>query len=192
MAHLNLTQYIVPFPVPSTLAASFLNENTNWRPDMLHIDAAHEYDDILEDIKVGGPGCVGGMPLLAHAARGLQLSDAGRARQPAVRLRACQRLRPACQWHHGSCWVAPFLLPIAPRSTECAPDQQLTPKLLPAARSAGGPCSARAECCLATITPARKPALHDCLAQCKQRPVLGGTTAACRLHCWLACPLLGA
>ena len=55
MAHLNLTEYVVPFPVPSTLAATFIGENANWRPDMLHIDAAHEYNDIKEDIQVGRP-----------------------------------------------------------------------------------------------------------------------------------------
>jgi hypothetical protein len=53
MAHLDLTQYVVPFPVPSTLAATFLAEDARWRADMIHIDAAHEYPDVVQDIKVG-------------------------------------------------------------------------------------------------------------------------------------------
>ena len=56
MAHLELSQYVVPFPVPSTLAASFLAEDLRWRADLIHIDAAHEYEDVQQDIKVGGRG----------------------------------------------------------------------------------------------------------------------------------------
>lgn len=49
--HMNVSDYVIPFPVPSRLAASFLEEK-NFEADLVHIDAAHEYEDCLEDIKL--------------------------------------------------------------------------------------------------------------------------------------------
>lgn len=43
--------YVIPFPVPSKVAAEyFLAENLQF--DLLHIDAAHEFDDVLRDLKL--------------------------------------------------------------------------------------------------------------------------------------------
>jgi hypothetical protein len=47
MVHLNLTEYVVPFPVPSRIAAQFLAEEPRYKADLIHIDAAHEYQDVV-------------------------------------------------------------------------------------------------------------------------------------------------
>jgi predicted O-methyltransferase YrrM len=47
-----LQQYVIPFPVPSRLAHDFLEELQSARPDLVHIDAAHEYADASEDIRL--------------------------------------------------------------------------------------------------------------------------------------------
>ena len=47
-----LQQYVIPFPVPSRLAYDFLNQLGGAQPDLVHIDAAHEYTDAVEDIRL--------------------------------------------------------------------------------------------------------------------------------------------
>ena len=47
-----LQKYVIPFPVPSRLAHDFIAELKGARPDLMHIDAAHEYDDATEDIRM--------------------------------------------------------------------------------------------------------------------------------------------
>jgi len=48
----NVAEYVIPFPSPSRLAHDFLAQLGSARPDMVHIDAAHEYDDAVEDIRM--------------------------------------------------------------------------------------------------------------------------------------------
>lgn len=47
-----LQQYVIPFPVPSRLGHDFLEQLQSAHPDMVHIDAAHEYADAKEDIRM--------------------------------------------------------------------------------------------------------------------------------------------
>ena len=49
MVHLGLDQFVVPFPSPSRMAAGLLIHHSV-QPDLIHIDAAHEYQDVLEDV----------------------------------------------------------------------------------------------------------------------------------------------
>ena len=49
MVHLGLEQYVIPFPSTSRLAAGLLKHH-NVQADLIHIDATHEYTDVLEDI----------------------------------------------------------------------------------------------------------------------------------------------
>jgi hypothetical protein len=55
MYHMKLTDYVVPFPAPSSLAATFMKGNPSFRADLIHIDAAHEYEDIRHDIAIWWP-----------------------------------------------------------------------------------------------------------------------------------------
>lgn len=50
IVHQELQDYVVPFPVPSRLAAEFFAEK-GMQADLIHVDAAHEYDDVLEDLR---------------------------------------------------------------------------------------------------------------------------------------------
>lgn len=45
---------VIPFPVPSSLAATFLAEK-KIQADLVHIDAAHEYPDVVIDIDMWYP-----------------------------------------------------------------------------------------------------------------------------------------
>ena len=48
---LGLEQYVIPFPTPSRLAYTVLSRH-GVLADLIHIDAAHEYEDVLEDMKL--------------------------------------------------------------------------------------------------------------------------------------------
>ena len=50
----DIQEFVVPLPVPSRVAASLVKGN-NLRPQIIHIDAAHEYDDVVEDINLWFP-----------------------------------------------------------------------------------------------------------------------------------------
>mmetsp|Transcript_12656 Transcript_12656/g.53399 ORF Transcript_12656/g.53399 Transcript_12656/m.53399 type:complete len:323 (+) Transcript_12656:174-1142(+) len=50
----DIQEFVVPLPVPSRVAASLVKTN-NLRPQIIHIDAAHEYDDVVEDIALWFP-----------------------------------------------------------------------------------------------------------------------------------------
>lgn len=54
MVHLGLQEYVVPFPVTSPIAADFFKRR-NQTVDLVHIDASHEYEDCLADIKMWWP-----------------------------------------------------------------------------------------------------------------------------------------
>lgn len=54
IVHAELQDYVVPFPVSSRLAAEFFAEKA-LQADFIHIDAAHEYEDVREDIKLWWP-----------------------------------------------------------------------------------------------------------------------------------------
>lgn len=43
-------EYILPFPTTSTIAAKYF-KNNNIQPELVYIDASHEYEDVLCDIK---------------------------------------------------------------------------------------------------------------------------------------------
>lgn len=47
----NVTDFVIPFPVPSRLASDLLHEK-KVQADFIHIDAAHEYSDVMEDLKL--------------------------------------------------------------------------------------------------------------------------------------------
>lgn len=47
-----LQRFVIPFPVPSRLAHDFLARKADARPDLVHIDAGHEYADAAEDIRL--------------------------------------------------------------------------------------------------------------------------------------------
>ena len=49
MVHLGLESYVLPFPSPSRMAAGVLKHH-RVEADLIHIDAAHEYTDVLEDM----------------------------------------------------------------------------------------------------------------------------------------------
>ena len=60
-----LAEFVVPFPVTSRLASDFFREkNIEWQrtgsssrmmPDVVHLDAAHEENDVAEDIRLWWP-----------------------------------------------------------------------------------------------------------------------------------------
>eukprot|EP00899_Mesostigma_viride_P022251 jgi/Mesvir1/320/Mv22729-RA.2 len=52
--HASLSDTIVPFPVPSSLAASFMSVK-GFKADLIHIDAGHSYEDVAQDISVWWP-----------------------------------------------------------------------------------------------------------------------------------------
>jgi len=54
MVRKGLKDYVIPFPVPSRLAATFL-ASRGVLADLIHIDAAHEYEDVGEDIGLWWP-----------------------------------------------------------------------------------------------------------------------------------------
>ena len=47
-----LERFVIPFPVPSRLANDFLAQLPAAQPGLVHIDAAHEYADAAEDIRM--------------------------------------------------------------------------------------------------------------------------------------------
>jgi hypothetical protein len=47
---LGLTDIIIPFQVPSALAAQFFQKK-KIHPDMVYVDASHEFEDVWQDIK---------------------------------------------------------------------------------------------------------------------------------------------
>ena len=49
--HAGLQSYVIPFPSPSRMARDFLKQR-GARAELVHIDAAHEYDDVKEDIRL--------------------------------------------------------------------------------------------------------------------------------------------
>lgn len=49
VVHKNVTRQVVPFPVPSLLAADFFKRK-NIKADIVHIDASHEYQDVKADL----------------------------------------------------------------------------------------------------------------------------------------------
>ena len=49
MVHLGLEPFVLPFPSPSRMAAGVLKHH-HVQADLIHIDAAHEYTDVLEDM----------------------------------------------------------------------------------------------------------------------------------------------
>ena len=49
MVHLGLEQFVLPFPSSSALA-SYVLKKDNVTAELIHIDAAHEYESVLEDI----------------------------------------------------------------------------------------------------------------------------------------------
>ena len=65
MVHLNLSRYVTPLPMTSRTAAALLREALVY-PDLIHLDAAHEYADIKEDLDLW-------LPLLAPC--GVLLGD---------------------------------------------------------------------------------------------------------------------
>jgi len=54
MVHAGVKDYVVPFPVTSRLAAQFF-QSRSMQADIVHIDAAHEYHDVREDIILWWP-----------------------------------------------------------------------------------------------------------------------------------------
>lgn len=50
MVHQRVSDYVVPFPVPGRLAAALFAEK-GMQADLVHIDAAHEYEDVVDDIR---------------------------------------------------------------------------------------------------------------------------------------------
>jgi len=50
MVHLGLQDTVIPFPLPGTMASSFLHAN-KVVIDLIHVDGAHRYEDALADIK---------------------------------------------------------------------------------------------------------------------------------------------
>ena len=65
MVHANVSEYVVPVPMTSRMAARHFRA-MRVRFDLIHIDAAHEYEDIREDIALW-------LPLLASC--GVMLGD---------------------------------------------------------------------------------------------------------------------
>ena len=49
VVHKNVTDQVVPFPVPSLLAADFFKRN-KIKAEIIHIDASHEYQDVKADL----------------------------------------------------------------------------------------------------------------------------------------------
>jgi hypothetical protein len=91
--HLQLQQYVVPFPVTSRLAADFFSAK-GLQADLIHLDAGHGYADVKEDLRLWYPNLRPGGCLLADdytsgwpgvvqaldefvAAEGLQLRNNG-------------------------------------------------------------------------------------------------------------------
>eukprot|EP00966_Prymnesium_polylepis_P032904 765466-Prymnesium_polylepis.1 len=50
----NVSEYVVPFPVPSRLAADFFALHSV-EADIVHIDAGHEYNDVCDDLELWWP-----------------------------------------------------------------------------------------------------------------------------------------
>lgn len=46
----NLQDYVVPLP-QTTVCASYILKNKNIKPTFVHVDAAHEYEEVLRDIE---------------------------------------------------------------------------------------------------------------------------------------------
>ncbi len=55
MVHSGVHEYIVPLPMTSRMAARLLTESKRFVADLIHLDAAHEYEDIKEDIELWLP-----------------------------------------------------------------------------------------------------------------------------------------
>ena len=93
MAHLNLSEYVVPLPLPSRTAAQLLNEQ-RVHADLIHIDASHEYRDVAEDLRQW-------LPLLSPC--GVLVGDDYSDRWPGV-VRAVNELERATRrefvWRH--------------------------------------------------------------------------------------------
>ena len=54
MVHEGLHHYVVPLPATSTTAAALFAAAT-LSADLIHLDAAHEYADVAQDIRVWWP-----------------------------------------------------------------------------------------------------------------------------------------
>ena len=50
VVHLNLQNYIQPFPTTSSIAAQYF-KNNNITANLIYLDGSHEYEDIKSDIK---------------------------------------------------------------------------------------------------------------------------------------------
>lgn len=46
----NASAYVIPFPAPSGMASAVLSRLGGVQADLIHIDAAHEYEDVLQDL----------------------------------------------------------------------------------------------------------------------------------------------
>ena len=58
MAQRQLTEFVIPFPASSRLAHDFfMLHPTQPRAQLIHIDAAHEYRDVLGRTYACGGGC---------------------------------------------------------------------------------------------------------------------------------------
>jgi hypothetical protein len=51
VVHENLQDIITPFPISST-AGAFVLQRAPQRPDMVYIDAGHEYEDVIRDLEL--------------------------------------------------------------------------------------------------------------------------------------------
>lgn len=51
MVHLGLEQFVVPFPSDSHLACHVMLHN-KVQADLINVDAAHEYESVLEDMQL--------------------------------------------------------------------------------------------------------------------------------------------
>jgi hypothetical protein len=59
-----LEDYIVPMPIDSTNAAVVLR-SVGWRPDIIHVDAGHDYDSVTKDLSMWWPMLNAGGTLIA-------------------------------------------------------------------------------------------------------------------------------
>ena len=88
MVHMNVSSYVTPLPMTSRTAAELLRD-AHVRPDLIHLDAAHEYMDIKEDINLW-------LPLLSPC--GVLLGDDYMPAWPGV-MRAVDELAQMPQLH---------------------------------------------------------------------------------------------